>query len=104
GSVSAVGRELQRLSHIVDGLLTLGRAGQDQPNAIAVDVVDVVEQRCDGWSALTAERGVELVRDFDGHASPWCRLVAGDLDQILDNLLANASEVTPTGGRIAVRV
>lgn len=104
GSVSAVGRELQRLSRIVDGLLTLGRAGQDQPESSDIDVVDVVEQRCDGWSALTAERGVELVRDSERRLRPVCRLVPGDLDQILDNLLANAAEVTPPGGRIAVRV
>ncbi len=103
-SVSAVGGELQRLSRIVDGLLTLGRAGQEQPAAAAVDVLDVVEQRCDGWSALTAERGVALVRDFSRHVPRSRRLVAGDLDQILDNLLANASEVTPAQGCIVVRV
>src|ERR1700683_4338887 len=90
GSVTAVGRELQRLSRIVDGLLTLGRAGQEQPEASAVDILDVVEQRCEGWSALTGERGVDLVRNFDRHTRSWCRLVAGDLDQILDNLMANA--------------
>jgi len=104
GSVSAVGRELQRLSRIVDGLLTLSRAGQEQPEATAVDIVDVVEQRCDGWAALTAEHAIELVRDFEGQARPSSPLVAGDLDQILDNLLANASEVTPAGGRIVVQV
>jgi signal transduction histidine kinase len=103
GAVAAVGRELQRLSRIVDGLLTLSRAGQEQPAAAEVDVLEVVNQRCDGWSALTAERGVELVRDFGPQGPLWCRLVAGDLDQILDNLLANASEVTPVGGHIFVR-
>ena len=54
GSASAVGRELQRLSRIVDGLLTLGRAGQEQPEPTDVDILDVVEQRCDGWAALTS--------------------------------------------------
>ena len=44
------------------------------------------------------------MRDFGRHDLAPCRLVAGDLDQILDNLLANASEVTPAGGRIVVRV
>ena len=97
GAVAAVGRELQRLSRIVDGLLTLSRAGQEQPEPAEVDVLDVVEQRCESWSALTVERGVELVRDFGRHSLPSFRLVPGDLDQILDNLLANASEVTPIG-------
>ena len=35
---------------------------------------------------------------------PYVPLVAGDLDQILDNLLANALDVTPQGRSITVEV
>jgi signal transduction histidine kinase len=99
-SVAAAGREVQRLSRIVDGLLALGRAGQDQPPPEDVDLVEVVTQRCDAWSALASERNVELTVAVA--PVPACRLVPGDLDQMLDNLLANALEVSPNGGRITM--
>jgi signal transduction histidine kinase len=101
-SAAAAGQEVQRLSRIVDGLLALGRAGQDQPEPQEVDLGEVVTQRSDAWSALAAERNVELGVSLA--PVPACRLVPGDLDQILDNLLANALEVSPDGGRIMMTV
>jgi signal transduction histidine kinase len=98
---AAAGHEVQRLSRIVDGLLTLGRAGQDQPEARPVDVDEVIEQRCDAWSALARERQVELQWQHGGRPSVNL-MVPGDLDQILDNLLANALDVSPPGSAIRV--
>ena len=53
----------------------------------------VVDGRVDAWSALAAERTVELVAEVDdglvASATP------GRLEQVLDNLLANALEVAP---------
>jgi signal transduction histidine kinase len=100
--ISAVGREVQRLSRIVDGLLTLGRAGQDDVPPVDVRVSDVIRERCDAWSALASEKGVviETADEFPGEVRR--PLQPGDLDQILDNLLANAVEVGPPGSRIRV--
>ena len=100
--ISAVGREVQRLSRIVDGLLTLGRAGQEAVPAVEVPVGDVIRERCDAWSALAAEKGVALEAVDEVPGVVRRRLQPGDLEQILDNLLANAVEVSPEDSRIRV--
>lgn len=102
-AVSAVGRELHRLSRIVDGLLALGRADQDEPGRQPVDVGRVVAERGEAWSALAEERRVQLTVSSAAREAA-AELVPGDLDQILDNLLANALEATSPGGHIQVRL
>lgn len=104
GAIAAVGRELQRLSRIVDGLLTLSRTSEDQPEPEELDLAGVIADRCDAWSALAAERGVQLVQEHRLGRFDAVPLIAGDIDQIIDNLLANAVEVSPPGGRIVVRL
>lgn len=102
--IAAVGREVQRLSRIVDGLLTLSRSGVTRTDATDVDIRQVVAERCEAWSALAAEKAVS-VDAAAGPAGPLRRrLHAGDLDQIIDNLLANAVEVSPQRSRIRVAV
>jgi signal transduction histidine kinase len=102
-ALAAIGREAQRLSRIVDGLLTLGRADLDESaNQVPVVLMEVVAERCEAWSALAAEKDVELVGTNDGRDDARRPLRPGDLDQILDNLLSNAVEVSPSGTRITV--
>ena len=102
--IAAAGREVQRLSRIVDGLLTLGRAEGEAPVRRPVDVVAVIRERCDSWTALAGERRIHL----DCDPGPWeeavAPLVPGDLDQMIDNLLANALDALDAGGRVVVRL
>ncbi len=101
--MAAAGREVQRLSRVVDGLLTLNRAEGTGPGPRPVDVDEVIEDRCEAWSALADERRLHLHAEFPSDDHPLAMLVPGDLDQILDNLLANAVDASPAGGRIRVR-
>jgi signal transduction histidine kinase len=100
--IAAAGREVQRLSRIVDGLLTLSRAGADEPHRERLDVSSVISERCDAWSALADEKQVRLADLGDTRPPVFALLVPGDLDQILDNLLANALEATPENSLIRV--
>jgi signal transduction histidine kinase len=102
--MAAAGREVQRLSRVVDGLLTLNRAEGTTPEPQAVDVSEVIEDRCEAWSALAEERRSHLHAEPPADGRPLVMLVPGDLDQILDNLLANALEASPSGGRLLVRL
>lgn len=102
--IAAAGREVQRLSRIVDGLLTLSRADSDEPSLERVDISAVITERCGAWSALADEKRVGIA-DPNGLQPPvFARLVRGDLDQILDNLLANALEAAPENTTITVRL
>ena len=102
--VAAAGREVQRLSRLVDGLLTLSRADSVEPPRRAIDVEQVIQDRCDAWSALADERQVTLDVPDDDRSPQTALLAPGDLDQILDNLLANALDASPEGGQIRVEL
>ncbi len=102
--IAAAAEEVQRLSRIVDGLLTLSRVGSDDPERQPIDVGEIIEGRCEAWGALAAERHVDLTPSVGTEAGRTALLVPGDLDQILDNLLANALDASPEGSCISVRL
>jgi two-component system, OmpR family, sensor kinase len=61
----------------------------------------VVAGRVDAWSALAAERDVTLEQRVEPELE--VRSAPGRLDQVLDNLLANAIEVSPPGTSVRVQ-
>lgn len=108
-TVAAAGREVQRLSRLVDGLLTLGQADRIQPGRQAIDVAEVIDERCRAWEAYADERQITLEQSpkepgptSGRRARVW--MVPGDLEQILDNLLANALDASPARTTITARV
>lgn len=103
-AVAAIGDEVQRLSRLVDGLITLGHADAVAPERVTVDVDGVIEERCRAWAALAQERRIILEPPPAGGDRRSGELVPGDLDQILDNLLANALDVSPPNSTITVRL
>ncbi|MEZ0090759.1 sensor histidine kinase [Streptacidiphilus sp. EB129] len=92
--------EIARLSRLVDGLLAVARAENSVPRQLAVRVDEVVADRIAVWEPLSAERGLELTAR--GPSRLTAQLGAGDLEQILDNLLANALEAVSPGGLVQV--
>ena len=92
--------EVERLSALVDGLLTLARAdsAQSLPEAIALD--RVVDERVAAWTALAEERAVALRVELASGTNALA--TSGRVEQMLDNLLANAIDVSPKGATITV--
>ena len=102
--LGAASDEVARLSRIVDGLLTLSSAEGVRPQREAVDVSALIVDRRAAWSALAEERGVSLGVEGANDAPVLAWAVPGHLEQILDNLLANALEATPRGKSIVMSV
>ncbi|MFI6155178.1 ATP-binding protein [Kitasatospora sp. NPDC051170] len=125
--------EVVRMSRLVSGLLVLARAEAKVSVPEPVALRELVEERLDVWRAAAAERGVSVVLAVAGGAGgssggsggyggyggsgesggggggerlPALSVLAGPggLEQVLDNVLSNALEVSPDGGTITVRI
>lgn len=94
--------EVRRLSTLVDGLLMLARAERELGSPQPIDVVTVVRDRAAAWEAFADERRVRLSTELPEVAP--ASLSPGHLEQVLDNLIANALEVSPPGGTVTLRV
>lgn len=92
--------EVQRLAGLVDALLALARADAAEARPEPVDLAVAGRGRVAAWSALAEESGVRLVAGGDD--AVWALATPGHVEQMLDNLLANALEVSPAGGELRV--
>jgi signal transduction histidine kinase len=97
--------EVVRMSRLVNGLLVLARAEAKVTAAEPLPLRDIVEERLTVWRPAADERGVTIaLRGSVVDDRPSVLASPGHLDQVLDNVLSNALEVSPDGGRITVEV
>ncbi|WP_329274933.1 sensor histidine kinase [Streptomyces sp. NBC_01451] len=97
--------EVVRMSRLVNGLLVLARAEAKVTAAEPLSLGDIVDERLSVWRPAADERGVTITLRGSGGADGRLLVLAspGHLDQVLDNVLSNALEVSPDGGTITVR-
>jgi signal transduction histidine kinase len=113
--------ELARLSRLVDGLLAVARAENVVPVPAAVDVAEVARERVVAWHPVADDRGIALEAVEGGRArgdggreppvngrgggtrsSVLAWMGEGHLEQVLDNLVANALDALSAGRHVTV--
>ena len=98
--MSVVRSEAERLEALVREFLSFARP--ISPAFEPLDAARAVMETAELFRQQLAERGVELSAQA---AEPvWVRADPGQLRQVLWNLLGNAADATPQGGRVEVRI
>ncbi|MEV1062644.1 HAMP domain-containing sensor histidine kinase [Streptomyces sp. NPDC050263] len=95
--------EVVRMSRLVNGLLVLARAEAKVTAAEPLSLHDIVAERLSVWRPAADERGVTIALRGSADDRPSVLASPGHLDQVLDNVLSNALEVSPDGATITVR-
>ncbi len=92
--------EIGRLSRMVDGLLAVARAESVTAAPVPVQVEAVIRDRAAAWKPAADEKPVALSVPLTEPLT--ARMREGHLEQVLDNLLANAIEAVPGGGHVTI--
>ncbi|MFD4502366.1 sensor histidine kinase [Streptomyces sp. NPDC058457] len=96
--------EVVRMSRLVNGLLVLARAEAKVTAPEPLQLLDIVNERLSVWRPAADERGVDIALRGTADGRPSVLAGPGHLDQVLDNVLSNALEVSPDGATITVRI
>lgn len=99
--VAGAQQEIVRLSRLVNGLLAMARAENVTATPVPVSVHAIVRDRVAAWRPAAEERGVTLTAVCPEPVV--ARACEGHLEQILDNLVANALDALSAGRSIRVR-
>ncbi|MFI7547465.1 sensor histidine kinase [Actinoplanes sp. NPDC049599] len=92
--------EADRLATLVDALLAMTRIEHRAAPAEPVPISAAVTARAAVWRPVAEDRGVTLTAG--GPDQVTAQVIPGTLEQILDNLIANALDVAPPGTTVAV--
>ena len=98
--MNVVRSEAERLEALVREFLSFARP--ISPSFEALDGARAVSETVELFRPQVAERGIELVARVEEPV--WVRADPGQIRQVLWNLLGNAADATPAGGRVEVAI
>lgn len=97
-------REIDRLSQTVANLLRFARLEGSQPGQIEeVDLAQLIDKTVVLFRGSCQEKNLEMVRR-PAEAGPVLRTDPTAVSEILSNLVSNAVDASPQGGRIEVEI
>ena len=97
-SARTVVQQVERMTAIIKSLLAFSRRGGVRKNAI--DLRRLVTETRDLLTPLAKKSGVEIVTESNG--SLIAAVNAGEIQQVLTNLVMNALQAMPGGGKIYI--
>lgn len=93
-------REINRIDRIVESLLGFARASA--PSFYQIDLVGLLDELVNYFKDQAVSSGVEVIKDYAGPI-----MVEADreqLSQVFSNLILNAIQAMPLGGRLELKV
>lgn len=93
--------EVDRLSHTVDELLVLSRAGERELTGAPIDLTELAASAARRWRGGAIDAGIALEHQDRAHgAAAWA--AGPDLERALDALLENALRYSPAGTTVTI--
>ena len=97
--IKAAQEEIARISEITTQTLRFHR---QSTNAVAVRLPDVLDSVIAFFKPRFTAAGVDVRREYEGTQALTC--YSGEIRQALTNIIGNALDATPRGGRLRVRL
>lgn len=73
-------------------------------NTIKINIKEFMEQKIQSYQLKAQQKSIELVLSIDKNVPDYVQIDPEFLARILDNLLSNSLQYTPSNGRVEVRV
>ena len=98
-NLALVGQELERLSHITRQTLGFYRESKEPDE---IEISTLVDSVLKIFSNRFKTKNITIERDY--HECPPVRGLAGELKQVVANLVTNAADAVPHGGSINIHL
>ena len=73
-------------------------------NTIKINIREFMEQKVQSYQLKAQQKSIELVLSIDKNVPDYVQIDSEFLARILDNLLSNSLQYTPSNGRVEVKV
>jgi signal transduction histidine kinase len=99
-ALEAILQQVARLDALLRDLLEMTQASE--PKLADVELSSFLRDTLEAHAELAAAKGLALEAGTQGSSNPLCRFDPSQMQRALDNLILNAIQNTPPGGRIVV--